>query len=162
MPRHDIGLDDGRGGGSAWSANQLELARETTSALFEELGLAACLFAIEPREGGWELKVEWAVEEGWEAITLPVAIQLLLSSGADPDVCKRVLETWASRLAACRRNSGRRVCRRGSWRVRCRRSHTSLDFEFFRHRKLVTLHGVAIRALSNHSRPTQEALALRR
>ncbi len=95
------------GSGLAWSAGELEQAREATSTLFEELGLAAYLFAIEPREGRWELKVECAIEEGWEAITLPVDIQLLLSSRADPDARKRLLETWAPRLAACRRNSGR-------------------------------------------------------
>jgi hypothetical protein len=90
----------------AWSAAEVEQAREATSALLEKLGLAAYLFAIEPRESGWELTVECAVEEGWEAITLPVDIQLLLSSRADPDARKRLLETWAPRLAACRRDSG--------------------------------------------------------
>ena len=93
----------------AFSAGELEQATQTAAALLDELGLAAYLFAIEPREGGWELKVECAIEEGWEAITLPVDIQLLLSSRADPDARKRVLETWAPRLAACRRNSGRQA-----------------------------------------------------
>jgi hypothetical protein len=93
--------------GLAWSAAELEQAREATSALLEKLGLDAYLFAIEPRESGWELTVECAVEEGWEAVLLPVDIQSLLASRTDADARARLLQTWGPKLAACRRSSGR-------------------------------------------------------
>jgi len=89
-----------------WSATEIAAARETISALLEELGLAAYVFAIEPREDRWELKVECDIANAWETVTVPVAVQALLASRTDADVRKRLLQEWDAKLAACRR-SGR-------------------------------------------------------
>jgi len=87
-----------------WSATEIAAARETISALLEELGLAAYVFAIEPREGKWELKVECDIAGAWETVTVPVDIQALLASRTDPDMRKRLLQVWDTELAACRRS----------------------------------------------------------
>jgi hypothetical protein len=87
----------------AWSAAELEQAREAVSALLDELGLEAYLFAVEPRDGNWEVKVECAVQEGWETVTLPVDIRLLLASPVDREARARLAQAWDAKLAACRR-----------------------------------------------------------
>ena len=67
----------------------------------EELGLEAYLFAIEPREGDWELKLECAFKEGWQTITLPVDVELLLASRTDSAARARLLQSWSERFTAC-------------------------------------------------------------
>jgi hypothetical protein len=91
-----------------WSAAELAAARETISALLEELGLAAYVFAIEPREGEWELKVECDITDAWETVTMPVEVQALLASRTDAEVRKGLLQKWNARLTACRRSERRK------------------------------------------------------
>jgi hypothetical protein len=38
--------------------------------LLEQLGLAAYVFAIEPQEDQWQLKIECGIAEGWETVTV--------------------------------------------------------------------------------------------
>ena len=87
----------------AWSAKDLERAREAISALLDDLGVEAYVFAVEPREDGWEVKLECAVTQGWESLTLPVDIRLLLASPLDQEARTRLAQDWNARLAACRR-----------------------------------------------------------
>lgn len=84
-----------------WSGQDLKGATEAARALLEELGLEAYLFAVEPREGDWELKLECALEEGWQTIALPVELDLLLASRTETDARARLLSSWGGRLAAC-------------------------------------------------------------
>jgi tRNA(Ser,Leu) C12 N-acetylase TAN1 len=86
-----------------WSGRDLEGATEAARALLEELGLEAYLFAVEPREGDWELKLECALEDGWQTIALPVELDLLLASRTETDARSRLLRSWGSKLAACLR-----------------------------------------------------------
>ena len=87
-----------------WSATEIAAARETISALLEELRLATYVFAIEPREDEWELKVECDIAGAWETVTGPVDIQALLASRTDADVRKRLVQQWDAKLTACRRS----------------------------------------------------------
>jgi hypothetical protein len=91
----------------AWSGGDLERATEAARGLLEELHLEAYLFALEPREGDWELKLECAFEEGWQTITLPVEVELLLASRKDSAVRARLLQSWTGRLAACLKTTDR-------------------------------------------------------
>jgi len=88
-----------------WSATQIATAREAVSSLLEELGLAAYVFAIEPQEGQWQLKIECGIAEGWETVTVPLDVQTLLASRTQAEVRKNLLRTWGAKLAACRRSS---------------------------------------------------------
>lgn len=88
----------------AWSGADLEHATEAAGALLKELGLEAYLFAIEPRDGEWELKLECAVREGWQMVTLPVDIELLLASRTEDDARARLLRNWSAGIRACLRS----------------------------------------------------------
>ena len=90
-----------------WLGADLEKATEAASALLEELGLEAYLFAIEPRERDWELKLECAVKEGWQTVTLPVDIELLLASRTDSAARTRLLQSWGAKFTACLRSADR-------------------------------------------------------
>lgn len=84
------------------SSADLIQAREAAAELLEELGLDAYLFEIEPRDGQWELRVECAIEEGWENVVLPVPKALLLAGRDDVDARQQLLTDWRERLAACK------------------------------------------------------------
>lgn len=90
-----------------WSGRDLERATEAARALLEELGLEAYLFAIEPREGDWELKLECALKEGWQTIALPVELDLLLASRTESGARARLLQSWRDRMAACLKSADR-------------------------------------------------------
>lgn len=92
----------------AWSGQDLERATAAAGALLEEMGLDAYLFAIEPREGDWELKLECALQEGWQTITLPVDLDLLLASRAESSARARLLQSWSERLTACLKSADRK------------------------------------------------------
>ena len=92
----------------AWSGCDPEKVAEAARSLLEELRLQAYLFAVEPREGDWELKVECAFKEGWQTITLPVTAELLLASRKDSAVRARLLQSWGGRLAACLKATDRK------------------------------------------------------
>lgn len=84
------------------SSAELIQAREAAAELLEELGLDAYLFEIEPRDGQWELRVECAIEEGWETVVLPVPKALLLTGRDDAAARQQLLTDWRERLAACK------------------------------------------------------------
>lgn len=83
--------------------NDLAQARETVGGLLEALGLEAYLFEVEPREGNWELRIECACEDGWEATTIPISGRELADCRDDPASRERLLNEWHQRLAACKR-----------------------------------------------------------
>jgi hypothetical protein len=102
----------------AWSGRDLEKATEAAGALLEELGLDAYLFAVEPREGDWELKVECALKEGWQMIAVPVELDLLLASRTESGARARLLQSWRDRMAACLKSADRNSDAAGAREVR--------------------------------------------
>jgi len=88
------------------SAADLEGATQATYALLEELGLRAYRFAIEPRDAAWEVKLECAVDDAWEALTLQVDKGLLLASRDDDAARARVVTEWRDRLNVRRSDNG--------------------------------------------------------
>ena len=85
------------------SISTIELAqtREAVTRILDELQLDAYLFEVEPSEGQWELRVECAVEGGWERVTLTVAKELLLLAVDDSKVRHSLLDEWRETLSAC-------------------------------------------------------------
>lgn len=83
------------------SAAQLIEARETAAELLDSLGLDAYLFELEPGELHWTVRVECAVDDGWETVLLP-ADREMLSAGADYARCQEMLRQWRERLVACK------------------------------------------------------------
>ena len=54
------------------STDELLKATKAARALLDQLQLLAYTFEVELREGGWEVRVESAVAEGWQTSVLGV------------------------------------------------------------------------------------------
>jgi len=85
------------------SRNELAQAREVVERVLEELRLDAYLFEVEPRPGQWEIRVECAVEGGWETCRLSADKEYLLRGVDDAVVHGVLIDNWREALAACRR-----------------------------------------------------------
>ncbi len=88
----------------AVSTRELAQAREIVGRLLDELRLDAYVFEVEPGEEGWEIRVECAVVDGWEACRLQALRSALLKAGDDPALRQGLLEEWAEVLSACLRD----------------------------------------------------------
>ena len=55
-----------------WTVRTFVEAREATERLLDELGLGTYLFDVEPRDEGWEVKLEYQGREGWKAVRVPI------------------------------------------------------------------------------------------
>lgn len=87
------------------STQQLAQMREVVSELLDELQIDAYLFEIEPREELWEIKLECAIDEGWETFSLKAEKNYLLH-GFDDAVARDVLlDNWREALASCKTKS---------------------------------------------------------
>ncbi len=84
------------------STVELTQARQAVAALLEQLGLEAYLFEVEPRDGQWEIRLECAVQDGWQALAWPVEKTALLASGQDAALRETLLRDWRHRLASCK------------------------------------------------------------
>ncbi len=88
------------------STEELRLTQEVVEDLLEEMGLAAYLYEVEPAAGEWMVRVECALDGGWQAVQIPVAKETLLSARSDRRVRAELLEEWGGELAPCRRFGG--------------------------------------------------------
>lgn len=88
-----------------------ELARCTEAAgrILESLGIAAYQFAIEPRDGQWDLLVECSADDGWRVLSVPVERAALASALDDDAMAAGIREEWALALGACRSAEGGRA-----------------------------------------------------
>jgi len=84
------------------SVNELAQMRETVTALLDELQLEAYLFEIEPEEGQWEIKIECAIDQGWETFRLTAEKEYLLRGSDDAVAHTVMLDNWREALSACR------------------------------------------------------------
>lgn len=87
----------------ATSTDELLRATEAARALLEDLGLEAYVFEVEPREEQWELRVDCAVDSGWQSTTFAIDKQPLLRSQQDIGVRDQLLSQWREHLVACKK-----------------------------------------------------------
>lgn len=80
------------------SERELTQAKETVASLLETLGLSAYLFEVEPHEGHWEVRVECALNSGWQSATLAVDEALLAAARTDTPVRDALLADWRHHL----------------------------------------------------------------
>lgn len=85
------------------STVELAEAREAVVDLLEALGPVAYLFEVEPHPGDWELRVDCAVDGGWQSTILAVDKASLLASRTDAARREALLAQWRTRLSACTR-----------------------------------------------------------
>lgn len=84
------------------TTHELAQAKEAVSMLLEQLGVAAYLFEIEPREGPWSLRIDCALDDGWQSVALPVDKSLLVASREDIRAREHLLDEWRAQLHACK------------------------------------------------------------
>ena len=77
----------------------LERATEATRQLLDQLLLDAYLFEVEPRDGEWNIKIEFATSEGaWQVLAIAASSELLLASLQQEDAHRELLTQWSERL----------------------------------------------------------------
>ncbi len=82
---------------------ELAKAREVAIELLDELDLTGYLFEIETSSNSqWGLRLEFQVDDSgtWEAITLPVLKETLLSNQTEKVARQRLLNQWQDILKA--------------------------------------------------------------
>jgi hypothetical protein len=84
------------------STVDLAFAREASADLLASLGLETFVFDLEPGEERWHLKVDCAVDDGWQSVTVPVQKAMLLAARQDPEVRAQLLATWAAAIGVTR------------------------------------------------------------
>lgn len=82
-------------------AADIRAARIAAERILEEIGLGSYVFTIELKERGWELTVECAAGEAWQAVSLPVDPAELRRSADDPGVRSELRAAWGSYLKPC-------------------------------------------------------------
>lgn len=85
---------------------ELARAREAAQAVLDTLGLEAYLFEVEPDEAGWRVRVECAIQQGWETVEIEVDAERLVASRNDEAQRRALVEAWRPRLAACKTGRG--------------------------------------------------------
>jgi len=83
------------------SSRDVQGAREAVERVLEELGMRAFAYTVEPKEGGWSLRIECATDDGWLETTLQVDPVELRSSLGDPAAREKLRADWQARLCGC-------------------------------------------------------------
>jgi hypothetical protein len=83
----------------------LARARAAVAALLAPLELDAFLFAVEHTGRGWEVRVECAIEGGWQAETILLGEELPGPGAEDALLRDQLLSQLKERLAACKRRT---------------------------------------------------------
>lgn len=82
-------------------APDIRNAREAVETILDELGIRAFVFTVEPKESGWVLSIDCALDDGWQSVALPVDAAELGASLTDPAVRETLRAQWAPHLRAC-------------------------------------------------------------
>jgi len=82
------------------TAKNLAEAKETVGDLLEQLGLAAYLFEVEPYADQWKVRVECALNSGWQSSLLMVDDNMLRACRTDRFARDHLLDEWRERLTA--------------------------------------------------------------
>lgn len=85
------------------SEADLAAAKAAVETLLDDLGLAAHLYAVEPRQGKWAIIVECATESGWQRAELQAGPELLAAVRGDAEARTGLLAQWRTHLTGCRR-----------------------------------------------------------
>jgi hypothetical protein len=84
-----------------WTIRTFVEARTATERVLEQLGLGSYLFDVEPRDDGWEVKIECQGREGWKVTRVAVDRDALERSLHDGAARERLLATFRDRIGDC-------------------------------------------------------------
>ena len=82
-------------------ASDIRNAREAVVRILDELGMRAFVYTVEPKEHGWVLSIDCAVDGGWQTAALPVDATELRASLDDASVRDKLRAEWEPHLRAC-------------------------------------------------------------
>jgi hypothetical protein len=82
------------------TAKNLIEAKETVRNLLEQLGLTAYLFEVEPHADQWQVRVECALDSGWQSSVLNIDDTALRACRTDRFVRDQMLGELRKRLTA--------------------------------------------------------------
>ncbi len=80
------------------TARNLAEAKETVGDLLQQLGLTAYLFEVEPYADQWKVRVECALDSGWQSSLLMVDDNMLRACRTDRIARDYLLDEWRERL----------------------------------------------------------------
>jgi hypothetical protein len=84
-----------------WTIRTFVEARTATERVLDALGIGNYLFDVEPRDDGWEVKVECQGREGWKVTRVPVDREALERSLHDGAAREHLLATFRERIGEC-------------------------------------------------------------
>jgi len=84
-----------------WTIHSFVEARTAIERVLDALGLGTYLFDVEPRDDGWQVKVECQSREGWKVVSVDVERDALARSLHDDAARERLLVTFRDRIGAC-------------------------------------------------------------
>jgi len=92
-------------------AHDIRSTRAAVERVLDEMGLRAYTYTVESKERGWTLRVECAVDEGFQQVTFAVDPETLSAAAADPAIRAKLREAWEPHLRACTTPLASRVAR---------------------------------------------------
>ena len=75
--------------------------REAAEGILHQLCPRTFGYTVEAKDAGWTLRVEFATDDGWQTVSLPIDPAELGTSLDDAGVRSRLISAWTRRLAAC-------------------------------------------------------------
>lgn len=90
-----------------WTQRNIENATQAVEQLLNTLALEEYRFRVAPRDGDWEVGVEYPSVEGWKTATLRVPDGILLRSREDEALQNTLAGGWLARLKGARRRADR-------------------------------------------------------
>jgi hypothetical protein len=84
-----------------WTIRTFVEARTAIERVLDALGLGTYLFDVEPREDGWEVKVECQGREGWRVVSVDVERDALGRSLHDGAAREQLLARFRDRIGEC-------------------------------------------------------------
>lgn len=86
------------------SIHEIDQIKDNVRTLLDQIGLDAYLFEVEPSsEEEWAVKIECAMESGWERQILSASKAALATCHEDPSVRQDLLDHWKDQLSSCKR-----------------------------------------------------------
>ena len=80
------------------TTRELAQAKDAASVLLDELGLSAYVFEVEPRNGPWQVRIDYAAGGVWQSLTLPVDAAELNAVFTDNAARRMLIERWREAL----------------------------------------------------------------
>lgn len=80
------------------TTRELAQAKDAASVLLDELGLSAYVFEVEPRNGPWQVRIDYEAGGVWQSQTLPIDAAELIGAFTDNATRRTLVERWREAL----------------------------------------------------------------